>query len=158
MGRVHTSVCILLLSCCPYWLLYSDGRHNERDGVSNHRCLDCFLRHKSKKISKLRVTGLCEGNPPVTGRLPPQRASNAEDVSIWWRHQSIRRHSGVAVTQGRELLIGIHQLTSSPLFPHEAWQNFTPQHAICFLCQKPHIICLVICKLTVIFSTKWVGT
>ena len=39
-----------------------------------------------KKISKLRVTGLCEENSPVTGEFPPQRTSNAEKVSIWWRH------------------------------------------------------------------------
>ena len=64
--------------------------HNERDGVSNHRRLDGFLnrlfRRRSKKTSKLHVTGLCEGNPPMTGEVPPQRASNAENVSIWWRH------------------------------------------------------------------------
>ena len=40
----------------------------------------------SKKTSKLRVTGLFEGNPPVT---PSQRASNAENASIWWRHHVI---------------------------------------------------------------------
>ena len=40
----------------------------------------------SKKTSKLRVTGLCEGNSPVTGEFPAQRASNAKNVSIWWRH------------------------------------------------------------------------
>ena len=28
--------------------------------------------------SKLRVTGHCEGNSPVTGEFPTQRASNAE--------------------------------------------------------------------------------
>ena len=39
-----------------------------------------------KKTSKLRVNGLCEGNSPVTGEFPAQRASNAENVSIWWRH------------------------------------------------------------------------
>ena len=39
-----------------------------------------------KKIPKLRVTGLCEGNSPVTGELPTQRASNAENFSFWWRH------------------------------------------------------------------------
>ena len=27
-----------------------------------------------------------EGNSPVTGEFPAQRASNAENVSIWWRH------------------------------------------------------------------------
>ena len=39
-----------------------------------------------KKTSKLRVTGLCEGNSPVTDEFPAQKASNAENVSIWWRH------------------------------------------------------------------------
>ena len=65
-------------------------RHNESDGVSNHQPHDCllkrFFRHRSKKTSKLRVTGRCEGNSPVTGAFPAQRASDAENVSIWWRH------------------------------------------------------------------------
>ena len=41
------------------------------------------LTHRSKKTSTLRVTGLCAGNSPVTGEFPAQRASNAENVSIW---------------------------------------------------------------------------
>ena len=65
-------------------------RNNERNGVSNHRRLHRLLNRlfggKSKKTSKLRVTGLCEGNPPITGGFPSQRASTAENVSIWWRH------------------------------------------------------------------------
>ena len=65
-------------------------RHNDRDGVSNHQPYDCLLNHlfrrRSKKTSKLPVTGLCAGNLPVTGEFPAQRASNAENVSIWWRH------------------------------------------------------------------------
>ena len=52
-------------------------RYNERDGVSNHQPVDCFLnclfRRRSKKTSKLRVTGLGEGNSSVTGEFPPQR-------------------------------------------------------------------------------------
>ena len=40
------------------------------------------------RTSKLRVTGLCEGNSPVTGEFPAQIASNAENVSIWWRHHA----------------------------------------------------------------------
>ena len=56
-------------------------RHNEHDGVLNHQRLDCLLnrlfRSRSKKTSKLRITGLCEGNSPVTGEFPAQRASNA---------------------------------------------------------------------------------
>ena len=39
-----------------------------------------------KRTSKLRVTGLCEGNSPVTVEFPVQRARNAENFSIWWRH------------------------------------------------------------------------
>ena len=46
-----------------------------------------YSRRRSKKTSKLRVTGLCEGNSPVTGEFPAQMASNAENVSIWWRHR-----------------------------------------------------------------------
>ena len=65
-------------------------RHNERDGISNHwrpHCLlHCRFRRVSKKILKLRVTGLCAGNSPVTVEFPAQTASNAENVSIWWRH------------------------------------------------------------------------
>ena len=45
-------------------------RHDERDGVPNLRCLRCLLhccfRRRSKKISKFRVTGLCERWIPRT--------------------------------------------------------------------------------------------
>ena len=51
-------------------------RHNDRDGVSNHLRLDCLLNRLfgciSKKTSKLRVTGLCEGNSPVVDEFPSQ--------------------------------------------------------------------------------------
>ena len=67
-------------------------RHNERDGVSNHQRRDCLLNRlfsrRWQKTSKLRVTGLCAGNSPVTGEFPAQRASNAENVSIRWRHHA----------------------------------------------------------------------
>ena len=65
-------------------------RHNGRDCVSIHQRLDCLLNclfgHRSKKTSKLHVTGLCEGNSLGTCEFPAQKASNAENVSIWWRH------------------------------------------------------------------------
>ena len=55
-------------------------RHNGRDGVSNHRPHHCLLHRlfgrRSKKTSKLRVTGLCAGNSPVTREFPTQMASN----------------------------------------------------------------------------------
>ena len=65
-------------------------RHNRRDGVSNlrpHHCLfNRLFGRTSKRTSKLRVTGLCAGNSPVTGEFPAQMASDGENVSIWWRH------------------------------------------------------------------------
>ena len=68
-------------------------RHNGRDSVSNHQPLNGLLnrlfRNRSKKTSKLLVTGLCAGNSPRTGEFPAQRASNAEKVSIWWRHHAL---------------------------------------------------------------------
>ena len=45
-----------------------------------------YSRRRSKKTSKLHVTGLCAENSPVAGEFPAQMASNAENVSIWWRH------------------------------------------------------------------------
>ena len=74
-------------------------RHNERAGVSNHQFHDCLLkllfRRRSKKTPKLhwkktkktskRHWPLCM-EFTVTAEFPGQRASNAENVSIWWRH------------------------------------------------------------------------
>ena len=76
---VHFDICLTL-----QW------RHNGRDSVSNHQPRECLLsrliRQRSKKTSKPRATGLCAGNSPETGEFPAQRAGNAENVSIWWRH------------------------------------------------------------------------
>ena len=71
-------------------------RHNGRTGVSNHQHRDSLLnrlfRRRSKKASKLRVTGLCARDSLVTGEFPAQMASNTENVSISWRH-----HDGTPV-------------------------------------------------------------
>ena len=68
-------------------------RHDGLDGISNHQPHHCLLNRllgwTSKKTSKLRVTGLCAGNSPVTGEFPAQMASNAESVSIWWCHHGL---------------------------------------------------------------------
>ena len=68
-------------------------RHNGHDCVSNHQPNHCLLNRlfwcRSKKASMLRVSVLCAGNSPVTGEFPAQMASNAEMVSIWWRHHGL---------------------------------------------------------------------
>ena len=86
----HLGISIATLVCDIY---FWDGidtsslqwSHNERDGVSNHRRLDGLrnrlFRRYNKQISKLRVIGLCEGNSPVAGEFPSQRASNAENLT-----------------------------------------------------------------------------
>ena len=83
-----TSIEALVRLCRTIWYytLSTQLRHDERDGVSNHRrlcrLLSRLFRRRSKKISKLRVTGLCAWNSPLTGELPAQVASNAENESI----------------------------------------------------------------------------
>ena len=61
-------------------------RHTERESVSNYRrlfcLLNCLFKRRPKKTSKLRVTGFCEGNSPVTSELPARKASNAENVTF----------------------------------------------------------------------------
>ena len=68
-------------------------RHNGRNGVSNHQPHHCLLnrlfRRRSKKTAKLRVTGLCAGNSPVTGEFSVQMTSRAENISIRWRHHAV---------------------------------------------------------------------
>ena len=87
------------MSRSPRWTLTTNNpmplqwRHNGCDSVSNYLPHDCLLnrlfRRRSKKTSKLRVTGLCEGNSPGTDEFPAQMASNAENVFIWWRHHGL---------------------------------------------------------------------
>ena len=77
---------------CVHKLAYCalQCRHNGRDGVSNHQLHDCLFNHILKVLIKENIKAprswLCAENSPVTGEFPAQRASNAENVSIWWRH------------------------------------------------------------------------
>ena len=66
--------------------------------------------------SKLRVTGLCVGNSPVTGEFPAQMATNAENISIWWRHHE----HGACWCPGASVL--------APMM----WTNY-----MCFMCPGP---------------------
>ena len=46
------------------------------------------------------------GNSPVTGEFPAQNDSNAEQISIWWRHHDI------------ELCYGMTTLNFAPSFKY----------------------------------------
>ena len=47
------------------------------------------------KEKMLRFSGFRDGNSQVTGEFALKRDSNAENVSIWWRHHSNHRLDGV---------------------------------------------------------------
>ena len=74
------------ISMCKYMWSPLLWRHNGRGSVSNHQPHHCLLnrlfRRRSKKTSKLRVTG-------GAGEFPAQIARNAENVSNWWRHHEM---------------------------------------------------------------------
>ena len=110
-------------------------RHNGGDGIPKHMCLDylfnCLFRHRSKKTSKLCVTGLCE----VTG-FPSHRARNTENVSICWRHHApcwpdcdfsfkcIMWHSTAFINSVQDSLrIKFYWSTSGTLTSHGPWGN-----------------------------------
>ena len=116
-------------------------RHNELDGVSSHQPHDCLLnclfRRRSKKTSRLRVTGLCDGNSPVTGEFPAQKASNAENISIWCRHHIMKRkqqnftrdtvYKPVILCTERgyfEKIVVFHSQMSSIYISSGQWQGF----------------------------------
>ena len=104
-------------------------RHNRRHCISNHQLHDCLLnrsfRRRPKKTPKFRITGLCEGNSPVTGEFPAQKASNAENVSISWRHHESVNWILFISGHGYKLLY-VHKLE------HLYYVHNIPLWAICF--------------------------
>ena len=69
-----------------YWDVIMGAMASQITSLNYDCLLNRSFRRRSKKTSKLRVTGLCAGNSPMTGEFPAQMDSNAESVSIWWRH------------------------------------------------------------------------
>ena len=88
MHRAITSLCLDTNEVYPYplgllhWqndnpLLWCHNRHDCVPNHQPHHCLlNCLFGRRSKKTSKLHVTGLCVGNSPGTGEFPAQMASN----------------------------------------------------------------------------------
>ena len=141
--RLSEGTCMYTTNGCLYIYVYaycmhasSPWRHNWHDGVSNHQPHDCLLnrlfKHKSKKTSKLRVTGLCVGNSPVTGEFPAQMASNEENVSIWWRH-----HDVCFAARAHCIDISVHTNLTTDIENVPLWLNaeMTPDHRP-FLCRQ----------------------
>ena len=77
-------------------------RHNGRDGVWNYQPPDCLLNRllgrTSKKISKIRVTGLCVGNSPWPVNSPhkgpvARKMFPFDDVSMIKYNDYLRCHN-----------------------------------------------------------------
>ena len=79
MGASH-------LSCLP-------SSHYEGVGVSNHQPRNCLLNCSFK--AQIKENTKAPRHWPLCGeftgdrRIPAQRPSNAENVSIWWRHHGV---------------------------------------------------------------------
>ena len=94
-----------------------------------------LFRRRSKKTSKLRVTGRCGQNSPVTGEFPTQSTSNAENVSIWWRHHDF---------EWRHLVITCDLI---PLITRETWKKHIFLIGQYCACSRPLTFnCLVVCR------------
>ena len=84
--------------------------------------------------AKLRVTGLCEGDSLVTGEFPAQRASKAENVSIWSRHHGfivtcMDEWVGVVEMRKRMIYCSIHKFIDS-FYSYHPQVRLTPQTGI----------------------------
>ena len=60
------------------------------------------------------------GNSPATGEFPSQRASNAENVSIWWRHHDLIFFA--TSKQSRELYLPLHESWQSTVILLKVYQ------------------------------------
>ena len=108
-------------------------RHNSCDGVLNHHPYDCLLnrlfRRISKKTSKLRVTGLCEGNSPAPGEFPAKglvtRKRFLFDDVIMWLYHLVQVIIRVQSSDELRLLGGCHKAIS------KIWTVTIAQKCIC---------------------------
>ena len=84
--------CLMLYHLSPVSIHYTDvimsPMASQIAGVSN--IYSNVYSGADQRKHQPRVTGFCGGNSPITGGFPAQRASNAENISIWWRHLNFK--------------------------------------------------------------------
>ena len=130
-------------------------RHNGCDSVSNHQPHDCLLnrlfRRRSKKTSKLRVTGLCVGNSPGTGEFPAQMTSNAENVSIWWRHHEHKHFIDMDCILSYNVDITFNRLVKNTEFSYAR----TTHVCVCMIIGQI-VTCMVYIIIVKLSIVKWI--
>ena len=91
-------------------------RHDGRYGVSNHQPRDCllnrFLRRRSKKTSKLRITGLLAGNSPVTDKFPAQ----SQVTRKMFPFDDVIMVDVLQIGHTRHIVIAMHPLFQKPCY------------------------------------------
>ena len=96
--------------------------------------------------------GLCVGNSPGTGEFPAQMASNAENVSVWWRHHvicDIRFIITIVITVNTsdvgDMVVG-----------NSLWPNFMVSTETLVNLWNCYLVSMPYCKTTVILLlTHW---
>ena len=83
----------------------------------------------TKKTSKLCVIGLSKGNSPVTGEFPAQKASDAEYVSIWWRHHDIQHLSCWIYSRNNKMMITFYAISQ----PRDDTGTWSRRAKTCFM-------------------------
>ena len=80
--------------------------------ISSLKIVYSTVYSDADQIKHLRVTGLCAGKSPGIGEFPTQMASNAENISISWRHHVVGFQTSMAATT--ELCVTV----AIPMMPH----------------------------------------
>ena len=72
-----------------------------------------FIRAQIKaNVKAPRHWPLCVGNSPGTGEFPAQMASNAENVSIWWRHHWLHQYPSWPLSIKRVEVLDVTMIVS----------------------------------------------
>ena len=135
--------------------------HNERHGVSNYRrpdsLLNCLFRDRSKKTSKLRVTGFCEGNSPVTGEFLAQEASDAEKCFHLMTSSCLPAYEQATDNSVRQMRVlcqkQLSRAGTSNYMPHIVWGVITCAYPLYLLRAQHswnmHMIRVLLCFVVV---------
>ena len=131
-----------IIGPCPCIFHYNDVIMSAMASQINHRRLHCLLkcwfRRRSKKTSKLRATGLCAGNSPVTGEFPALKVSNAENVSISWRHHVFVAKLNTHQNNWKQRNLPAKSCSRKVLFFYLIFiRRFTVRKGICFMWCAP---------------------
>ena len=115
---IFVRICLAQHACQIFHTSSLHWRHNDHDGVSNHQPYGCLLnrlfRRRSKKTSKLRVTGLCVGNSPGPVNSPhkgpvTRKMFPFDDVimlSMFYKH---------CISPGLQFALSIRDATQHPI-------------------------------------------